>query len=111
MALKLGPCFLGFVLPIAVAVLGVFEFVGRLGQPRAWFGTALHGPRLVEGSVNNIVLFIDSGVAGKAAGPDAAWSPFASVQLWPDDEWWPVNMPPATGLELLWLWLLQGLRS
>ena len=46
MALKLGPCFSGFAFPIAVAVLSVFEFVARLGQPSAWFGTAFHGPRL-----------------------------------------------------------------
>jgi hypothetical protein len=52
----------------------------------------------VQGSVNSIVLFIDSGIAGKSGAPDAAWSPFASVRLWPDDEWWPVDMPPATGL-------------
>ena len=31
MALKLGPCFFGFVFPIAVAVLSVFEIVARLG--------------------------------------------------------------------------------
>jgi hypothetical protein len=43
MALKLALCFSRFALPIAVAVLGVFEFVAGLGQIRAGVGTPFYG--------------------------------------------------------------------
>lgn len=48
MALKLDLCFFGFVFPITVAVLGVFEFVAGLGEPSAGLGTPFDRPRLAS---------------------------------------------------------------
>ena len=46
MALKLAPWFSGFIFPIAITVLGVFELVARLGQVGAGVGSSFYSPGL-----------------------------------------------------------------